>query len=238
MKKWMSALIAVILVLSMVTAFAAPVPSKTTSDLTKASAWGRTDGVTSVNGVDVTAKEPYVVVVPDTTMTLEEIDKLYDHVSTEGETPISYFDEETQNAILELLNKDNTEETKALVLDDLADWAINDFVTVDDNGYTEDCGDVWVQFDVATPYQIDENGEPQKMVALLGFYDGTRTEVAPNVYEFNVEWMPIEAEVVATSENGAVVQGTFTKDSMLKMGESVSTAMAFMSEPFKTEETK
>ena len=227
MKKWMSALIAVILVLSMVTAFAAPVPSKTTSDLTKAVAFGRADGG------KVTVTEPFVIVVNDTTMTLEEIDKLYDHVTTEGKNAVSYFDEDVQKDILDVLNKDVTEEAKKLDLDDLKDWEINDFVTVDDNGYTEDCGDVWVQFDVATPYKDD-----QKMVAMLGFYDGTRTEVAPNVYEFNVEWMPIEAEVVSTSENGAVVQVTFTKDSMLKMGESVSTAMAFLGEPIKTEETK
>ena len=214
MKKWLSVLVTVILVLSMATAFAAP--SKTTSDLAKAVGMTLADGTTS--------SEPVVIIVPDTTMTLEEVEKLYKHVSG-GENAVSYFDDDTQKAILETLNKDAT---SPLVLDDLKDWEIDEFVTVDDNKHDESMGDVKVQFQVATPYEPD-----QKLVAMIGNYDGTRTEVAPNVFEFNSEWSALEASVVENTTDGSVVEVTFTKDDMVKMGENVSTAMAFLSEPVK-----
>ena len=79
---------------------------------------------------------------------------------------------------------------------------------------------------------VDPECRPE-LVAMIGNYDGTRTEVAPNVFEFNSEWSALEASVVENTTDGSVVEVTFTKDDMVKMGENVSTAMAFLSEPVK-----
>ncbi|MBO4883897.1 MAG: hypothetical protein J5602_01165 [Clostridia bacterium] len=220
MKKWMSVLVAIMLVLSMTTAFAADVPSKTTSDLA--------DVVAIETSTDVAVAPDFVVeVVDDTTMTLEEVDELFEYVAEEGNAPIDYFDEDVQAAILESLNE-NLPATSALVLDDLKNWEINEFLTIDSTGYDPKYGDVTVTFEFATPYQVG-----QKVVGLLACYDGTRTEVAPNQFKFNAEWLVLDAEVIEADETSSKVNVTFTKDDFEKMTHSVSTALAILSEPIK-----
>lgn len=234
MKKWMSALIAVILVLSAVTAFADAAPSKTTSDL------ATVEEVTT--STDVQVKEDFAITVAeDTIMTVEEVEKLYEFVTTpkedapaENNAPIDYFEDEVKEAVLTILNE-NLPETEALVLDDLQDWEINEIVTVEAENYEEAYGDVTVTFSFATPYEKD-----QKLIALLGLFDGTRTEVEPGVYEFNAEWIPLQAEVgdaeVTVTADGQIettykVNVIFTQEAMEKMAKSVSSTVAILSEP-------
>ena len=226
MKKVLTVLVALMLVLSMTTAFAA-VPSKTTTPVIT--------GITSATG-DPLPDGFTIEVVPDTAMTIEQVEKLYEFVQ-EGNAPIDFFEPEVQNAILAKLNE-NKPSTEALTLDDLKDWEINEIVSVDATNYDPTAGDVIVSFEFATPYEVG-----QRMVGVLDCYDGTRTEVEPNVFEFNSEKIILNAEVVEVVDekdaNGNVVgkkshvDVTFTADAIVKMQESVANALSIFSEPKK-----
>ncbi len=226
MKKLLSVLVALMLVLSM-TAFAEGVPSKTTSDLAE---------ITEIETeTDAEVSDDFVIeVVEDTIMTAEEVENLYEAVVEEDMAPINYFDEEVQAAILESLNE-NVPETEALVLDDLKDWEINEFCSIDAENYDPTYGDVTAVFEFATPYEVG-----QKLIALLALYDGTRTEVEPNVFRFNAEWIPLDAEVIETvTEDGETtsrVAVTFPVEVMTKMEDSVASSIAILSEPFEAAE--
>ena len=215
MKKVLTVLVALMLVLSMTTAFAA-VPSKTTTPTIT--------GITSATGDPL--PDGTIEVVPDTAMTIEQVEKLYEFVK-EGNAPIDFFEPEVQNAILAKLNE-NKPSTEALTLDDLKDWEINEIVSVDATNYDPTTGDVIVSFEFATPYEVG-----QRMVGVLDCYDGTRTEVEPNVFEFNSEKIILDAEVTEVVDGKAHVDVTFTSDAIVKMQESVANALSIFSEPKK-----
>ena len=104
MKKVLTVLVALMLVLSMTTAFAA-VPSKTTTPTIT--------GITSATGDPL--PDGTIEVVPDTAMTIEQVEKLYEFVK-EGNAPIDFFEPEVQNAILAKLNE-NKPSTEALTFE-------------------------------------------------------------------------------------------------------------------------
>ncbi|MBQ8953635.1 MAG: hypothetical protein IJ048_05930 [Clostridia bacterium] len=216
MKKVLTVLVALMLVLSMTTAFAA-VPSKTTNPTIV--------DITTVSG-DPLPEGFTITTVGDTTMTIEQVEKLYEFVK-EGNAPIDFFEPEVQNAILAKLNE-NKPSTEALTLDDLRDWEINEIVSVDATNYDPAAGDIVVTFEFATPYQLD-----QRMVGILDCYDGTRTEVEPNVFEFNSEKIVLGAEVKESEDDKSLVDVTFTADAIVKMQESVANALSIFSEPMK-----
>ncbi|MBO4299524.1 MAG: hypothetical protein J5998_12095 [Clostridia bacterium] len=219
MKKWMTVLVAVMLVLSMTTAFAAGVPSKTSTT------------TTTIVGMETVSGDPLpegfgIEVGPDTAMTIGLIESLGDFVS-EGGTPIDFFEPEVQTEILAHLNA-NKAETEALTLDDLKDWQINEIISVDAKDYDPETGDVIVTFEFATPYQVG-----QKMVGILDCFNGQRVEVEPNVFEFVSEKIILDAEVKEAVDGKGQVAVTFTKDALVKMQDSVASALSILSEPAK-----
>jgi len=227
MKKWLSILVAVLLALSSVSALAVGVPSKTTRP--------EIVGIVGADGTEL--PEDFIIAVSekDSIMTEQEVEKMYEHSNGDEKDPIiTYFPGNVQDAIVakvrELAGDDK------LTVDDLKDWVINEIFSVDVADYDEAFGDVVVSFEFTTPYEMD-----QKMVALLGTYDGSRTEVAPNEFEFNVEWFVLDAEVVETiideenDETKSVINVTFTQESIESMMKAVANTVAIMSEPVEEE---
>lgn len=151
MKKWMSILVAALLVFSM-TAYAA-VPSKTTTNATTVVT------VESATGIEV-APEFSIAVTEDAEAVTAEITKIFTFV-TEGNAAIAYFPVEVAEKIAEKIND---------VTIPLATLEINEFVTIDETAYTESYGDMKVAFSFTTVYETS-----QKLAALVGIYteDGT-----------------------------------------------------------------
>ena len=207
MKKWLSIMVAAVLLFSTV-AFAA-VGSKTTSDLTTVAGITTADG-TPVEGTPVT-------VASDSVMALDELDKIVTAVTTENKAPIDVFDADTQDAIADITG---------LTADELAKWEMNEFVSIGASADADAAGDLVVNMKVATPYEVG-----QKIVVVLGTFDGTRTETAPGEYEFNVKWTALEAEVVSGTANGAEIAVKFPADVLAEMKQSVSNVLAVLSEP-------
>ena len=219
MKKWMTILVAVMLVLSMTTAFAAGVPSKTTTDTTTIV------GITSATGAQL--PEGFEVqIVPDTAMTVDLIDKLVDHTKA-GNDVIDFFDPEIQNEILNHLNA-NKPATEALTLDDLRPWQIYEIVSIDAVNAEDDMSDVIVTFQFATPYKMD-----QRMVGIMDNFNGERVEVEPNVFEFVSEKTVLDAEVTAVTEEGSQVAVTFPAEAIMKIQDSVASTLSIFSEPLE-----
>ena len=139
---------------------------------------------------------------------LAEIAKVFTAVNTDGMAPIEYFAEDVQAAVAALLPEGF----------DLKTLELNEFVTVDQSGYTDAIGDVTAYFEFATPYALG-----QKLVMLLGFYSGEKD--AQDNYE--VEWVALAAEV---QEDGLVAV-TIPAECMVKMQTSKAVAAAVLSEP-------
>ena len=211
MKKWLSIMVAAVLLFSTV-AFA--VGSKTTSDLSAVASITTADG-TPVAGTPVT-------VASDSVMALDELDKIVDIVTNQNKGPIDAFDADTQAAILAIVSALNPSITAA----DLATWEMNEFISIGAAADADANGDLVVTFDLATPYEVG-----QKTVAVLGTFDGTRTETAPGEYEFNVAWTALESEVKAGTATGAQLAVTFTTEALTAMKGSVSNVLAILSEP-------
>ena len=212
MKKWLSALLAVVLLFSAV-AMAAPVKSKTSSDLTK---------ITSITagGEDVTSMG-YIFVTEDSVMALDELDKIIETVNVQKKAPIEHFDAATQQAMLDLVRTTNPE------VETLADWNLNEFVSLGvAPEYSAEVGDLVLTFEFPTPFKVG-----QKVTAVVGTFDGTRTEVAEGKYEYNVKWTPLEGEVVAAAADNSQVAVKFPTDTILEMQGSVANVMAVLAEP-------
>ena len=219
MKKWMTILVAVMLVLSMTTAFAAGVPSKTSTTTTTIV------GMTSVTG-DPLPEGFEIKIGEDTQMTTGLIEEMTEFVKG-GSSVIDFFDPEVQEEILKHLN-DNKPDTEALTLDDLKPWQIYEIVSVDAINYEEGMGDVIVTFEFATPYTMG-----QRMVGILDTFSGERVEVEPNVFEFVSEKTVLDAEVTEVVDGKAHVAVTFTEESIKKMEDAVASALSIFSEPMK-----
>ncbi|MBR3504887.1 MAG: hypothetical protein IKO07_11700 [Clostridia bacterium] len=204
----------------MTTAFAAGVPSKTTTTTTTISTIAGASGQTLPDKFGLT-------VVPDTAMTADVIEDMYEFVS-EGGTLIDYFEPEVQNDILAHLNA-NKPATEALTLDDLKDYEINEVVSVDAVNYEEGMDDVVVNFDFATPYEPG-----QKLIAILDCFNGERVEVAPNEFEWVSDKYILDAEVVEVEVDGKTenqVAVTFTEEALRAMNDSVANTLSILSEP-------
>ena len=141
MKKFALMFASALLVLSAASAMAA-VPSKTTTDVThvKSVETVKEDGKTEAAGWDIDVTE-------DEAPVIEEIAKIYDWVAAKGKSAVSYFPEETQQAISALLPEGFK----------LENMTMNEFVTLK------------VTFTFTTKYTQD-----QHVVVVIGLYDGTR----------------------------------------------------------------
>ena len=133
----------------------AAVPSKTTTDVTR------------VKAVESTEPTMLIEVTEDAAPVVEEIEKIYQHVAVKGQAAIAYFPVETQNEIIALL----PEGVKGSAL------TMNEFVTLTTEGTV---ADVKVTFTFTTRYTVD-----QKVVVVIGLYDGTRDANG----QYNVEWL-------------------------------------------------
>ena len=186
MEKFALMLASALLVLSAASAMAA-VPSKTTTD------------VTHVKSVET--------VTEDEAPVIEEIAKIYDWVAAKGKSAVSYFPEETQQAISALLPEGFK----------LENMTMNEFVTLTLTGDVDVLNDAKVTFTFTTKYTQD-----QHVVVVIGLYDGTRDANG----QYVVTWIPLEAEVL---ENGDIAV-VFPAEVIAQMKDAVATAMAVLND--------
>ena len=201
MKKFALMLASALLVLSAASAMAA-VPSKTTTDVThvKSVETVKEDGKTEAAGWDIDVTE-------DEAPVIEEIAKIYDWVAAKGKSAVSYFPEETQQAISALLPEGFK----------LENMTMNEFVTLTLTGDVDVLNDAKVTFTFTTKYTQD-----QHVVVVIGLYDGTRDANG----EYVVTWIPLEAEML---ENGDIAV-VFPTEVLAQMKDAVATAMAVLND--------
>lgn len=171
---------------------AAAVPSKTTTDVTR------------VKAVESTEPTMLIEVTEDAAPVVEEIEKIYQHVAVKGQAAIAYFPVETQNEIIALL----PEGVKGSAL------TMNEFVTLTTEGTAADAK---VTFTFTTRYAVD-----QKVVVVIGLYDGTRDANG----QYNVEWVVLNAEVLESGD----IAVEFPAELVERMKNAVATAMAVLND--------
>lgn len=171
---------------------AAAVPSKTTTDVTR------------VKAVESTEPTMVIEVTEDAAPVAEEIAKIYQQVAVKGQAAIAYFPVETQNEIIALL----PEGVKGSAL------TMNEFVTLTTEGTAADAK---VTFTFTTRYTVD-----QKVVVVIGLYDGTRDANG----QYNVEWVVLDAEVLESGD----IAVEFPAELVERMKNAVATAMAVLND--------
>lgn len=209
MKKWLTMLMAMLMMLTVVSAYAA-VPSKTTADMTQ------TQDVTSASGAEL-PDTVVVEVVKNDEKVEAEIAELYTFVNNPAasKAPIEYFPVEVQMNVQEHLTAMGVPEDY-----DIKQMEINEFVAIDEFGYEEQYGDIVARFSFATKY-----AKGTKLVGLLGIY-GNEMDANGN---YLVEWMVVEAEAL---EDGSVAL-VLPQELMLRIQAASSTALAVLNEPMK-----
>ncbi len=220
MKKFVSMLVAMMLVLSMATASAAVV-SKTTTDTTVV------QKVETSTNVEV--KETFEVKVTENAEpVVKQITQLYKFVTEEEQPVIEFFPEETKAEIKQVVAAKVAE--KILEMPELAGLTIdvekmelNEFVTVEAIDYEEEYGDITVNFTFLTEYQPD-----QIVVALVSLFNGEVDEEDNPV----VEWLVVDAVVL---EDGSL-DVVFTQEEMVKIQDAQTVALAVLSEAAEAEE--
>lgn len=162
------------------------------------------DDVTDVNtGQDVdidVIENPEESNDPDIKAMVKEVEKMKDFIEKAGNDIIEYFDQDVKKAIEELLPRGF----------DLENLELSEFVVVgsiDANGAD---GEVKAEFEFATEYE-----EGQEIVALVGVVDE----------DGNMEWLPLEAKVLADGK----VEIVFTEDALKEIG-SKPFALGILSE--------
>lgn len=146
MKKLLSILLVVVLVLSVSSVAFASVPSKTTADLVKLI------GVASSSGDTLPVK--FVIPIPEqSTVANEELAAIAAYSQQSGVSLMSYFDQAVQDQIKVLLPEE-------FAVDKLT---INEFLPITLVDYKTEYGDLVVTFTFATPYT---DGQP--IVAMVG----------------------------------------------------------------------
>ena len=198
MKKMAMALAAALMVLGVSTAFAAT-PSKTTTDVThvqKVEAVKEDGTVAAADGWDLEVTE-------DADEVTSEIAKIYAHVVTAGNSAVSYFPTETQEALAELFGKDF----------DLKTLSMNEFVTLKLTGFEKVTGDAKVVFTFTTKYEV---------AVVLGLYNGERDAKG----QYVVDWKALEAEVLENGDLSVV----FPLDVLAQMNDAVAVSMAVLGE--------
>ena len=203
MKKMAMALAAALMVLGVSTAFAAT-PSKTTTDVThvqKVEAVKEDGTVAAADGWNLEVTE-------DADEVTSEIAKIYAHVVTAGNSAVSYFSTETQEALAELFGKDF----------DLKTLSMNEFVTLKLTGFEKITTDkVKVVFTFTTKYEAG-----MKVAVVLGLYNGERDAKG----QYVVDWKVLEAEVLENGDLSVI----FPLDVLAQMNDAVAVSMAVLGE--------
>ena len=202
MKKMAMALAAALMVLGVSTAFAAT-PSKTTTDVThvqKVEAVKEDGTVAAADGWNLEVTE-------DADEVTSEIAKIYAHVVTAGNSAVSYFPTETQEALAELFGKDF----------DVKTLSMNEFVTLKLTGFEKVTGDAKVVFTFTTKYEVGK-----KVAVVLGLYNGERDAKG----QYVVDWKVLEAEVLENGDLSVV----FPLDVLAQMNDAVAVSMAVLGE--------
>lgn len=206
MKKMIALLMALVLVLACVPAFAS-VPSKTTTDNTQVKQ------AETLNGV-VVAETFEIKVAADPAPVVEEIAKVFTFVNEKQEAPVNYFPAETKEAIKEVLTAQGAAEVTEEVLEKME---LNEFITIQPVEYKEEYGDIKTTFTFVTQYAVG-----QKVVAMLSIYTG---EVDANGNPI-VEWVALNAEVQADGSLAVVIP----QAEMVRMQGAQAVALAVLSE--------
>ncbi len=202
MKKFALTLASALLVMSAAGAMAAGVPSKTTTDVTQVKAVEvvKEDGTTeeATWSIDVTE---------DAAPVAEEISKIYQEVAVSGKAAVTYFPTETQEEIAAIL----PETVKA------DSMTLNEFISVEIGGQMDATTAAKATFTFTTKYE-----KSQKVVVVVGIYDGTRDANG----QYIVKWIPLDAEVL---DNGDIAV-EFPADVVAQMNDAVATAMAVLND--------
>ena len=170
----------------------AAVPSKTTTDVTR------------VKAVESTEPTMLIKVTEDAAPVAEEIARIYQQVAVNGQAAVSYFPAETQSEIIALLPEGV--KSSAMIM--------NEFVTLTAEGTAADGK---VTFTFTTRYTVD-----QKVVVVIGLYDGTRDANG----QYNVEWVVLNAEVLESGD----IAVEFPVELVERMKNAVATAMAVLND--------
>lgn len=170
----------------------AAVPSKTTTDVTR------------VKAVESTEPTLVIEVAEDAAPVAEEIAKIYQQVAVNGQAAVAYFPTETQSEIIALLPEGV--KSSAMIM--------NEFVTLTAEGVAADGK---ATFTFTTRYTVN-----QKVVVVIGLYDGTRGANG----QYNVEWVVLDAEAL---ENGDIAV-EFPAELVERMENAGATAMAVLND--------
>lgn len=257
MKRFVSLILAAMLLLTMTAmaetvvtdqtaATTTAVPSKTTTDNTVV------EKVESVSGVEI--EETFAIVVTeDAKPVVEEITNLYTYVAEEKKAPVTYFPEETKNKILEVLiakllkaEMPADPQPSASAAPSTGTETVNPLESIADPELLEKLPDIEqmeinefitiepIEYkeeygDIKTSFTfVTEYKVEQIVVVLIGVYTG---EVDENG-QFVVEWIVLDAVVEEDGSLSVVIP----QADMLKMQEAASVAMAVLSEKIDVEE--
>lgn len=206
MKKLIALLMALVLVLACVPAFAA-VPSKTTTDNTQVK---QTETVSGVEAADTFE----IRVTSDSALVAAEIANIFTFVNETQEAPVNYFPAETKEAIKEALSAQGAADVSDKALEKLE---LNEFVSIKAVGYKTEYGDIKTSFTFVTRYAVG-----QKVVAMLSLYTGKYDAQGNPI----VEWVALDAEVQADGSLSVI----FPQAEMLRMQNAAAVALAVLSE--------
>ena len=208
MKKW-AVILAVIMLFAILAPANAAVPSISTSDTTKVVSITVTNSTTESEGFRIFEVESAVAIQ-------QEIRKLYDFVNEteERRSPIEFFEESVQEKIREQLPEE-------IPLDSLL---INEIISVDEVNYDTQYGDVNVEFEFATTYEV---GKTVCILLALTYYVDVHSELDEDTeLNENTEWVTLEAIAL---ENGHLLI-VFPQDVLLKMEQASATTMIVLNE--------
>ena len=189
MKKWLALVVAALLALSTMVAFADVTPSKDTSDNTKIV----DESIETSTGVAIA--DDFIAAIPEETpeKVNEVVKELFD-TTTKGEDAIKYFPEDIQKAIEEKLPEGVT----------LSDLELNEIIALVIENYDEAYGDIDIVFAFNTLYKPE-----QTIFALLGNYTADKADEVEA--EDGVEWTLLDA----VGQEDGTVKVTFTQEALM-----------------------
>ena len=206
MKKMIALLMALVLMLAYVPAFAA-VPSKTTTDNTQVKEFETVS--------DVEVADTFIIqVCNDPVPVVTEIDSIFTFVNETKEAPVNYFPAETKEAIREALSAQGAADVSDTVLEKME---LNEFISIESIGYKPEYGNIRANFTFVTRYSVG-----QKVVAMLGIYTGKYDAQGNPI----ADWVVLDTEVQADGSLSVVI----SQDEMLRMENAEAVALAVLSE--------
>ena len=189
MKKWLALVVAALLALSTMAAFAAIESPLAVAKIDP-------DTITTSTGVPI--GDDFVVETPDFDENPEIVKPVVDalkEIADKDEPIITYFDDATKDAIADLLPLDVN----------IEDLELNELVNLVIENYDEAYGDIDITFYFDTEYKPEPD---QYLVAVLGNYSADKVDEVEA--EDGFEWTALEAK----GQDDGGVRITFTGDSL------------------------